>query len=427
MTDYPDNDISELNIIETVLLKLPHKYEENLAKAKTIIDEKKDDAHEIIKDYAIWAIIDNIKDMFQYIVDTNNTWNFIDGFKFDERNPAKIDNNCLLLSGKFNWETLNIRYDLNTWKLYMNSFFDVTPANITLKWNDEPTYEIWELESFDNVLYEFYKSPTKSMNDNVFSKRKSFASKKTGNIPWWNQQDERSTTIPPMRRLSDMRNKIKEEHKRKFQQMCWTKLDEIWWNIKDKVEKKSTRDPVTLNLLRSLGIMPETWTKIFVWWDIPSDLYKIVQLITNEQNTEAINNFSNYMKSFMEMIWLSRWENIDHQDKTRDISKIIFDQNNKQKYISYVRECTQGFDNEYSVAKGKDQFDKKSNFWILKIIEENFTDWTYPNRRIDNEKISKFNNELNSDISNVHYKENVLLVENQDEKDAENLINSLTY
>lgn len=426
ITGNPNGDISELDIIESRLQSFPNEYESNLEKAENIINDKKDQAHETIKNYAIGAVIDNIKDMFQNIIDTNNTWYFMKWFEFNDTESAKIENNCLLLSGKFNWEPMNVKYDLNTWKLYMNSFIneDEVSNNIIITWSTEPKFELWELMPFDSVLYEFYKAPTESMNDNVFSKiMNTSIPNRNQNISWWDWQESKPSPRPPVHKMSEIRNKIKEEHKIKFQKMCWTKLDEISWKIKDKVESKSIREPIALKLLKSLGIMPEFGdytTKNLTWW---SDLNRIVQLITTQKNTVGdINTFSNYMEKFMNYIWLNRWEDIGYQDKTREKSKIIFNENYRQENISYVRKNSKYFSHEYGMAKATNQFDGNSNFWILKIIEDKFTEWEYPNRKLSTQKISEFEKGLNSDISNVQYEENVKRTEKIEKSEAEDLM-----
>ena len=404
ITEHPEGNDGELDTIKNILLRLPSKYEENLKKAWENIDKKKDNAHETVKNYAIGAVIDNIKDMLQNIVNTNNTWFILDGFKFDENNSAKIENDCLLLSGKFNWETMNIKYDLKTWKLYMNSFINETSGMITITWSSEPKFELWELESFDNILDQFYASPTESMNTNIVSwVRSQSLPRKNENTPWWNTQNEQSTRPQPMHRLSMMRDKIREEHKLKFQKMCWTRLDEICWKIKDKVESKSIREPVALNLLRTLWIMPEDDnTKNIREW---TDLYRIIKLITTPNNDIVdINKFSEYMKTFMDNICLSRWVNKNPQEQEKgDVAEIIFNENNEQSNISYVRDNAKNFDNEYSAANKKGQFDEKSNFWILKIVEEKFTDNKdrYPNRKLSASNIERFKNELEGEILEV--------------------------
>ena len=405
ISKHPEKNVSELDAIKNILLRLPGKYEENMKKLWGFINEKKDHAHEIIKNYALGAVIDNVKDMFQNIVNTNNTWIFLGGFRFDENNSARIENDCLFLSGKFNWESMNIKYDLKTWKIYMNSFINESSTMITVSSSNEPIFELWKLESFDNILEQFYKSPTESINTNIISRASiQPISKKNETIQWWNHQKIQSTRPQRMRKLSDMRDKIKLEHKLKFQRMCWTKLDDIWWKVKNRVEAKSIREPIALNLLRTLGVMPEdNWTKNLVWWNNPSDLYKIVQLIISNKNTlEDINKFWDYMKTLFDYIWLRWWEKADHQDKTRDIAKIIFDENNKQDYIRYIRDNTKDFDTEYNLAGGKAQFSEGTNFWVLKIIAKYFTDGEdYPNRKLDYNNIDSFKRCLINDIEDA--------------------------
>lgn len=401
VSDHPEYNVNDVNTINQMLLMIPNEYKTNLEKAWNLINEKKDNEHETIKNYAIGAVIDNIKDMLQNIIDTNSTWIIMTGFEFDEENSAKIENNCLLLCGKFNWETMNIKYDLNSWKLYMNSFINITTDNtIKITWNNEPNCEIWVLERFDSILYEFYKTPTESLNSGILNQIPNIRNKPHSIRPedkvWWEQKESQPTPPPPVRRISEFRNKIREEHKKMFHEMCWTKLDEITWKVKDKVESKTIREPVALNLLRTLWIMPEdNSTKIFSKW---SDLYEIAQLITSSNN-DVVGIFSDYMRTFMVDIWLSWWENKSHQDKTGDIARIIFDKNNNQDTIKYISDNTENFDNEYSAASGNGQFDKKSNFWILKIIKEKFTEWEYPNWGLSASNIGRFKKKLEIEIS----------------------------
>ncbi len=426
--DNPGSDFNELDKVWSVLQTFPNKYQENLKKAWEFINQKKDQTHEIIKDYALGAVIDNIKDMFQNIMDTNNTWIFMNGFEFNEKETAKIEKNCLLLSGKFNWETMNIKYDLNTWKLYMNSFINESPGKIII-WGTNPEYEIWELRSFDTILDDFYNNPTETISDDIFSVTRNTSMTRNNQNNTSSEQQWSETPNPQIKyKISEFRNKIKEEHKIRFQRMCWTKLDEISWKIKSKVEIKSKCEPVAINLLRTLWIMPEDNDTInLIWW---SDLYKTIQLVINSKNSaDDISSFSNYMQKFMVFIWLDWWKNNSHQDQTGEISKIIFNENNKQEYISYVRDNTKIFDKEYLVAtdKNKAQFDG-NNFWILKIIEENFTSGEYPNWRLNYQKINEFEKNLNTEISNIQYNKNVAQIEKKEAEDNEaNLEEALNF
>ena len=415
LTEHPESNVDELDMVRNILIRLPGKFEEHLEKAWIFVGERREHRREIMNNYAIGAVIDNIKDIFQYIVDTNTTWTFMTWFEFDENNSAKIENNCLILSGRFNWEVMNIKYDLKTWKLYMNSLIDVTNEKITISLDNNPISEIWEFQPFKNILDEFYKVPRESINRHKNQPMTMWAP----NIPWWEHQSPQSNSPSSLPKTPDITDvDLARRHKNMLKKMCWTKIDEIWRRIRDRIEYKSLREPVVLNLLRTLGIMPtdNSRTKNIMWW---SDLYRIVQLITAKENTtESINKFSEYMKVFMNMIWLDWWKDSGHQDKERnDDSKKIFNKNYVWQYISDVREYTENFDVEYENAKETAQLDKtedtsnenestsnknknqSNTFWICKIIEKHFTNGgTYPNRALDYNQIENFEKGLSKDL-----------------------------
>lgn len=402
--EHPESNTDELNIVENLLQWLPIEYENNLERAWIFVDKKIDQKHEIIKNYAIGAVIDIIKDMFQNIIDTNSSWNLMTGFEFNWENPAKIKGDCLLLRWKFNWETINIKYNINTWKLYMNSFISEMSGGILINWSTKPSHELWDLKPFKDVLDDFYKTPTESMNSRSLNLLPRIGRKRkdenTNDNKWWEQKDAQSTPAPSMRWISEAREKFRLENKRRFQLICWTKLDEISGKIKDKIESKSLREPVALNLLRTLGVVPKgDWTINLVWWNNPSDLCKIVQLITSNKNTpEDLNKFSGFTKTLFDYIWLKWWQNSDHQDKTWEKAKIIFDESNKQEYISRVRDNTKNFDTEYSHSNGKAQFNEWTNFWLLKLVEDNFIEGDYPNRKLSSNNMETFMERLGAEL-----------------------------
>ena len=393
--DHPDSDTSELNEVERVLQSFPHKYNEKLRRGWEFINEKMDQAHETVKDYAIGAIIDNVKDMFQNIINTNNTWNYMSWFEFDWKDSAKIENNCLFLSWKFNWEVLNIKYDLNTWKIYMNSFVNESPTKIVI-WGTNPEYEVWELKNFGDILDDFYKSPTESMNNSVFSNIRAPSTPRGNNWLQRGEQQESSTPQPQIRnRMSEIRDRIKKEHKIKFQRMCWTKLDEIGWNIKYQVETKNTQNSTVSNLMKTLHI--DTTSKS-IDLDKNTDLYNTIQIICNS-NAETINNFSLYMQKLTPYLWLNWWSFSDHQDKNNEFSKKIFDWNNNDNegdsMISYVRAKSWNYDEEIrKFDKDTQHFDAQNNFWILDIIKDKFITWWEPEWKLSNEKIKEFDEKL---------------------------------
>lgn len=392
----PESNIMGLEELHSVLLSFRNKFNENVNELNDNFQTKKDDLHETVKDFAIGAVIDDVKDMFWKIVNSNNTWIYMSWFEFDEKESAQIRNDNLIISGKFNGEKLSLKYNLNSGDLYMNAFIDNNGQTIVV-WSQEPTHKIWSLQPFENILDDFYKNPTDSISDDIFTKFANTSIPQPNNWPNTSAQDRL-----PQKHIDKkkMRERMKEEHRLKIQKICWTKLDEIWLNIKNEVETKSNQYHTISSLLQTLNVIPENTNNNTINLINGSDLYSVVQLVTNSENTDIIH-FANYMQKLMNQIWLTWWKNNEHQDKTKEISKIIFDENYTQEYISYVRGLSQNFYNECSIAKGKAQFDGTVNFWILKIIEEKFTNGDFPNWKLDSHKIEDFEKHLTNEISDA--------------------------
>lgn len=391
-------DASRINEIKILINWFINEFNNSLEEIGREMEDKKEAVHNVVKEYAIWAVIDNIKDMFQNIVGTSSEWTYISWFEFNEKESAKIEDNKLILSGKFNWETLVIKYDLNNWELYMNSYISEISNNTMVIWDKSPNLKVWELQPFQDILDSFYESPTESMSNDVFSKYVNTPtpqqrSGQDSNDGWERQHSPRKGI--------EARKRMREEHKQKIQQICGTKLEDISWNVKDQVETRTTQDYVASNLLKTLNIMPEydDYDKI-INIENSSDLYKTIQTITNSTN-EDINYFSNYLWKLMNYIWL-KWgkNNLFWQDKTTEDAKLIFNSNNSEKTVKYLRDKTGNFYDEYSNSNGKLLFDAWTTFGILGVINEKFVEWESPNWKLKRDRIDTFNLELTKDLKN---------------------------
>ena len=401
ITDNLDNN--EVNELKSLLNQFISKFNDNLKFVNDNVDHNKGIVDNTVKNHAIWAVIDNVKDMFQNIVDTNNAWVYISWFEFKENDAAKIDGNNLIMSGKFNWETLILKYDLKTGKLYMNAYISNikdggTPTIII--WDNSPNQPIWEIRPFQKVLDDFCLNPTESMSNEFYPRLRTDDNLQSNRKE---DTDEWKNRLHRPRRNFRERERSREENKRKFQETCNTKINEIKLTIKKKVETKSVQNHSVSNLLKTLGIIPDSGDieniKKFRWWNSPSDLYKIIQLITNEHNINTIDKFSKNMETLVnDYIWLEWGQNKDHQDKTVNKAPKIFDESNKQEYISTVRDNTKNFDTEYSHSNGKAQFNEEVNFWLLKLIEDNFTEGDYPNRKLSSNNMETFMEWLGAEL-----------------------------
>ena len=110
---------------------------------------------------AIGWVIDSIKNIFDKMWEEMKFWQLCEGFKYDEREPLKIEWDKLVIKGLLNGTKTKMCYDLKNWDLYMNSFIkeSVNPAMITVgdRWNEWEDYpeadvKIWSINSFEDIL-----------------------------------------------------------------------------------------------------------------------------------------------------------------------------------------------------------------------------------------------------------------------------------
>ncbi len=379
----------DVNKIKYLLNQFTSVFNNNLKLINQNMNNIKESEYSIVKEHAIWAVVDNIKDMFQNIVKTSNEWDFLSWFEFDEKNSARIENNNLIISGKFNWKFLILKYDLNSGELYMNSYISKVGNDTMIIWDNSPKQKIWELKPFQEVLDDFYKNPTESLSDDIFSKFRNAP-------PSWSKSEENSDGSAPSPQRSRRRDfrawkRMIEEHKHRFQEMCGAKIDEINWKIRNEVKTKAIHESAVSDLLKTLNIIPEdnNFNKT-INLKSNSDLFRIVQTITNSENSD-VSYFSKFLWILMKYVWLSWWRNnLLWQDKTTNEAKTIFDKETSGEIIKYLKSKTENFNAEYNNIDGKVVFDSGQYFWILNIFNENFSEGEPPEWKLKKDKIEFF-------------------------------------
>ena len=372
------------------------------------------DVHNIVKDHAIGAVIDNIKDVFDGLIRTNTSWEYFEWFKYDEAEPVKIDGDNMIISGRFRWEVLNISYNVKTWELkmseYIHNIWDVK-WNDFIIWNKSPTLSIWTIESFDKILENFYNSPTSSLSDWInekFGRQRPSQSKEwsvwSNGKEWWkddNKSRDKHRNNSSWIRWEAIRETKDHADRLRLQQICWTKIDEIWSRIKEELENHTTENSAVSWLLKTLNITPKYESVIFKKW---SDLYNFVQIVQEsaKKNKESLDSFLEQMPRFLEKLWLSWNGNNENWEKTAtEDSKLIFDDNNSDwndnsdwdDIIWFIRQNGNNF------IKKRDeiisaQFEEPSNFWLLKIITEKFTTGSGSDKQFNKMKINEFMSQL---------------------------------
>ena len=339
-----NGDSGDFDLIESSLkFSFPSEFKSSFEELLSFSNDKMWEIHETVKNHAIWAVIDNIKDIFDEICNKNVSWQYFEWFKYNESEPVKIIGDCMIISWYFRWEVMNISYNVNNWKLCINSCISKVWNDFSI-WSTSPTQEIWIIKPFDDILKDFYNKPSESTVDWIY------------NIKWnW------------------MKNKIekkKESDRLKLQEICLTTIDKFWDKVTEEIDKKAKINTTVVSMLRTLNIFPWYKSVVFKPW---TDLHEFIQIVQNSDKYGTLDYFLRFIPDFSKLLWLSWWKNNLKQNKTAADSKPLFEYKWDNETITYIRENSKNFDNE--AEKKLAEFENPNNFWILKIINEKFTSW----------------------------------------------------
>lgn len=282
----------EISSLSESLKNLPEEVKSNYEILSGNFDADQGSFEEIAKIYALWEIINNIRNYFENNKENPQLKSIVEWLELDENEPAKIERDCLYLKWKINWTVTNIKYDLRTGKLFMNSFLQkVDGKERFVIWNNEPTTEIWNLNSFQDIL-DGYKS-------NSF-------------IQLWEESSESTDSSQMEDDNSDTQNKNNEQT---LKYLTENKLIQDLGYIKEVVIKKSkeqgTKNNFIDKFLKTFNMLPGSWNaKIDI--DGWSSLYNFLESIKNTEDQRELEEFSFEMPELMECCWFNWWNNIEN-------------------------------------------------------------------------------------------------------------------
>ena len=362
---------------------LPSEIEKNYKILCGNFDADKNSFEKIAKIYALGEVIDKIKSLFSNI-NSKKLWNFM-GIELDENEPANVMNDCLFLKWKINWSEINIKYDLRTWKLYMNSFTEQTsnPPMIVV-WNTKPNREIWDLGSFENTI---------SNMDSIFHIQNDDENTKGlwDNYLWNSSKDGKDS---------------KQNQEMLIKKKLTNDLGNIWKIVKEKAWEQGKENNVIDDLLKTFNILPDYWELKdveFMWW---SKLFILLESIKNTDNEEDLLKFSNQMKELMSMCELSRWKNNEAPQKSEFSSVTIFDinENNAATDIISLQKANKKFFLNESWEKeklksSKSHFDSSVQLSFADIIVQKCCKNTWDWRKISTIEMETFINSIKYGIS----------------------------
>ena len=335
-------------------------------KANNMVDNVSND----IKMHAIGALIDNVKNIFSQVWD-EKMWFMFQWFEFNEKDPVTISWSDMLINWKVNWTDVVIRYNLYSWELFINSLImeNDTSTRITI-WNKNPDYKIWELESFDKILNNYYEIPTLSVNN-----------------PWKG-------------RLSAARRKeLNDQNKSKFQELFWTKLDIIGDLVKNHTEKQCIKNSIVNEFLITFNITRPDYNDgsdkvVLENW---SNLFDLFQIIERTNDSSVLSAFYENIKKISKYSWLERWKNNENQNKKNWFSEKIFDTEENEDNerlapdILYLKRKSEKFYEEKNRIKSwNNVFGAWFDLWFADIIKDKMTEWTKPDWKLDIVKMNNF-------------------------------------
>ena len=300
----------------------------------------------------------------------------------DNNSPVDIIWNDMLIHGKMNWVKVTISYKLDNWEIYINSFIQkkIVPPKITI-WNMEPDYKIWQIDSFDKILDNYYKLPTISNS--------------------WSENYKMD---------KNQRAKMVNDNRLKFQELFGTKLDVIWEMAKYHIEKQSVRNSVIKTFCNTFHMNQEK-LEVTEW----SNLYDTLDIISNS-DTDTLASFSKNMEIFLNYFWLKWWDENNILDER---NSIIFDEDSRVDewikdiqggMMNKIKESMKNFNNEKNKITYNNtwNFDNTYNIWLAWIIKEYMKEWSKPGWKLDITKMEQFLKKFNIWLSELNQKKNEL-------------------
>lgn len=399
-------DAENLDKIENLLkIWFISEYNDSLKNLTISCRDKMGDVHNVVKDHAIGAVIDNIKDIFDELVRNNTSWEYFEWFKYDKSEPVKMNGDEMIISGSFRWKPLNISYDVKTGELKMSEYIHIWEKNSFIIWSSAPTLKIWNIDSFDKILNSFYNHPSSSLSEWISERfgrqRPQFEQRKldwNNNKLSWKTDNESASTQrprPSWRRRESIRQMKDQSDSLRLQQICWTKIDEIWWKIREELEKHTTENSILSDMLKTFGISKKYETVKFV---DGSDLHTFTQIIKNSDQ-QTLNEFLNNMPQFMNLLWLKWWEETDQiKDKEKSDSIWSIPEDNdgwseEFNIVHYLQRHSTNF-NQEKKAVSSAQFGSPSNFWILEVFNKKFSSEDNTNWKLNSLKIREFMSQI---------------------------------
>lgn len=414
LKNMPNDEINNIHVTLSSFSSFFANKEEKLSNNSSELKKK---VNETVKTHAIWAVIDNVRDTFDAIPhwqNQNSEWFKFSKFQWNET-PVEINWNDLFISGSFNGTDVKVRYDLNTWELFMNSFLNKLPPDKVSIWANSsmnyPDFKIWEIKKFNLVLNDYYKLPTHSSQSfesnnkpmtwgsrwNNSLNHQEFSNKtEQDNSPALNETPQHK----PSHKLTNWYQYPKNDknnldsRRAEAQELLNSQIGLISEVIKTKTESQAHKNLAINKFMKTFNVISDSWQ--FSSWDFNkwSNLYDLIDIIENtgdinNGNIQALEYFNNtFMPKVMEYSWLKWGERNEYQNKTKEKSEKIFNYGGDNENIKFLRDKTKDFNpSQFSWVAN---FESSHQLWFADLIKAKIVTWSDVNRKLDISKMEQF-------------------------------------
>lgn len=442
----------EINKIYSIIKRFSDSFSNASKRIASWIQKQESIIDDVTRNFALWSVIDDVRSIFDNIVENWRWDSKFEWFIFDESEPVKREWDDIMIYGTFNWEAIKIRYDLLSWGLFMNSFLQHLPPSRIAIWNNtEPNLQIWQLDPFNKILDEHYRMPELWLNKwlqgqgnwKPDTQNQGVQSQRTWTEEWpnqwWNSWEGYDENNSRGWFTSEWRDFIKEEPvedsiptettssipvntssqtqsfrpsaskgwkrngaefdgiRKKYRDMLNSNLDMISNNIVNNTKKQSAVNSVVTRFMKTFNIIKDGQENRSIEFnDWSNDLFDLLQIIENS-NPAVLEQFQVLMEKVMEYSWLNRWVNNQKSQQSDD----TFNERNPNKYTSMLKDSTNDFFANFEVLNGKMNFDSWFKFWFAQMIKENLTDGAKkPDWQLDAFRINELKNNLETSGKN---------------------------
>lgn len=419
--EFLDKDImkwrsqEEIDEIYKILSSFYAEYNQTLERIASGINKQEWLIDNEIKNSALWSVIDNVKSIFEDIV-KKWEWNSkFEWFKFNEKEPVKREWNNIIISGTFNWTDTKVRYNLDSWELFMNSFFQHPSNSEIIFWkNSDANLKIWQLESFDTILDNHYNTPDLSFTSDTSIQN------------LWTLEQKTAQSRDPYSTMVQIKSQSIENLatiRWKYLEMLNGNYDMISNAIVDNSRKQNVINSTVTKFMKTFNIIPSSWNFDNLQFSAWSNLFDIVQIIEEtgspkKNNIQSLEYFNNeFMPTIMKYSCLEWWNNnlnwSQKNNENKDYYDDTFNDENKDIHISLIRENAKDFSQNLQKFKPwwTRNYDSDYQLWFAGFIKDNFVEWNQPDWTLDISKMKDF-------VDNLRDK---------DKKDNENAWNNTDY